>query len=279
MNPAAQASDQVDFIDGKTRLYGIVGDPIEQVRSPEMITWEMRERGMNAVLVPVHVREADFEQAMAGVMNIANLDGLVFTIPFKARAVALAKRLGAQASVVGAINALRRDPDGQWCGEIFDGLGCVEGLRRNGVDLNGRRVMLLGLGGAGSAIAAAIASQHPALIRLHDPDPARLARGVQIVAQLSPGTVIKQGLPRVDSIDVLINASPVGMLDDERLPMPLDQLPASLTVLDAIVKPETTPLLALAERCGCRVVRGREMMRGQIARIVDFMTGLDPNGV
>jgi len=279
MNPAAQASDQVDFIDGKTRLYGIVGDPIEQVRSPEMITWEMRERGMNAVLVPVHVREADFEQAMAGVMNIANLDGLVFTIPFKARAVALAKRLGAQASVVGAINALRRDSDGQWCGEIFDGLGCVEGLRRNGVDLNGRRVMLLGLGGAGSAIAAAIASQHPALIRLHDPDPARLARGVQIVAQLSPGTVIKQGLPRVDSIDVLINASPVGMLDDERLPMPLDQLPASLTVLDAIVKPETTPLLALAERCGCRVVRGREMMRGQIARIVDFMTGLDPNGV
>ncbi len=279
MNPAAQASDQVDFIDGKARLYGIVGDPIEQVRSPEMITWEMRERGMNAVLVPVHVREADFEQAMAGVMNIANLDGLVFTIPFKARAVALAKRLGAQASVVGAINALRRDSDGQWCGEIFDGLGCVEGLRRNGVDLNGRRVMLLGLGGAGSAIAAAIASQHPALIRLHDPDPARLARGVQIVAQLSPGTVIKQGLPRVDSIDVLINASPVGMLDDERLPMPLDQLPASLTVLDAIVKPETTPLLALAERCGCRVVRGREMMRGQIARIVDFMTGLDPNGV
>jgi shikimate dehydrogenase len=279
MNPAAQTSDQVDFINGKTRLYGIVGDPIEQVRSPEMITWEMRERGMNAVLVPIHVREADFEQAMAGVMNIANLDGLVFTIPFKARAVALAKRLGAQASVVGAINALRRDPDGQWYGEIFDGLGCVEGLRRNGVDLNGRRVMLLGLGGAGSAIAAAIASQHPALIRLHDPDPARLARGVQIVAQLSPGTVIKQGLPRVDSIDVLINASPVGMLDDERLPMPLDQLPASLTVLDAIVKPETTPLLALAERCGCRVVRGREMMRGQIARIVDFMTGLDPNGV
>jgi shikimate dehydrogenase len=277
MNIAAQASDQVDYIDGKTRLYGIVGDPIEQVRSPEMVTWEMRERGMNAVLVPVHVREADFDRTLAGVMNIANLDGLIFTIPYKARALSLAARLGAQASVVGALNALRRDPDGRWCGEMFDGLGCVEGLRRNGVDLNGRRVMLLGLGGAGSAIAAAVASQHPALMRLHDPDPARLARGVQIVSQISPGTVVKQGLPRVDSIDVLINASPIGMLGDERLPVPLDQLPASLTVLDAIVKPETTPLLALAERCGCRVVRGREMMRGQISRIVDFMTGTDPN--
>jgi shikimate dehydrogenase len=71
-------------------------------------------------------------------------------------------------------------------------------------------------------------------------------------------------------VDILINATPVGMLDDARLPLALDLLPPGLVVMDAIVKPERTPLLALAEQCGCTTIRGREMMRGQIARMVDF---------
>ena len=67
-----------------------------------------------------------------------------------------------------------------------------------------------------------------------------------------------------------MNATPVGMLDDARLPIAVDAFPRELVVFDAIVKPERTPLLALAESCGCVTVRGREMMLGQIAKIVDF---------
>ncbi len=69
---------------------------------------------------------------------------------------------------------------------------------------------------------------------------------------------------------MLVNASPVGMLSDSRLPLDVDQLPRELVVFDAIVKPERTPLLTLAENCGCVTVYGREMMRGQISRMVDF---------
>jgi shikimate dehydrogenase len=263
-------NDQVSFLNGRTRLYGIVGDPIEQVRSPEMITWELQQRGCNAVLVPLHVREPDFDAVMPALQRLANLDGLVFTIPFKARAFGMASHLGTQAQQVGAVNALKRSRDGTWVGEMFDGAGCVEAFRRRGLPLAGQRVMLIGLGGAGSAIAAAVAGQQPARLRLHDLDAERCERVATIARRASPATQVEIGPPVLDGIDVLMNASPVGMLGDARLPIAVDALPASLTVFDAIVKPEVTPLLALAQRSGCRIVQGREMMRGQIARMVDF---------
>jgi len=116
--------NQVDFINGKTRVFGIVGDPIEQVRSPEMVTWEFHQRQYNAVLIPIHVAQNDFDDVIHDIMRIRNLDGLIFTIPFKVKAIGLAKTLGPQASLVGAINAIQRQSDGDWRGEIFDGLGC-----------------------------------------------------------------------------------------------------------------------------------------------------------
>jgi shikimate dehydrogenase len=241
-----------------------------QVRSPEMVTWALQRRGLDAVLVPIHVHEAEFEQVLPQLMRVANLDGLVFTIPFKQRASALAATLGPQARAIGAINALARGADGRWHGEIFDGLGCVEALRRAGVAVGGARAMLMGLGGAGTAIAAALAAERPALLRIFDLDAARCERSAAMLRAASPATEVVVGPPVVDGMDLLLNATPVGMLDDARLPIEVPRLPASLVVFDAIVMPERTPLLAFAESQGCRTVRGREMMRGQISRIVDF---------
>jgi shikimate dehydrogenase len=262
--------DEVGFLNGSTRLYGIVGDPIVQVRSPEMVTWELQRRGLDAVLLPIHVRDDEFDTVMPQLMRLANLDGLIFTIPFKARAAGLAATLGVQAQAVAAVNALARGGDGRWHGEIFDGLGCIEALRRSGVPLEGSRAMLIGLGGAGTAIGAALAAERPRSMRVFDIDPARCERMVEIVRRISPGTEVAVGPPAVVGVDLLLNATPIGMLDDPRLPIDVPTLPASLVVFDAIVKPERTPLLALAQACGCRTVRGRDMMRGQISRIVDF---------
>ena len=257
-------ADQVDYVSGKTRLFGIVGDPIEQVRSPEIITAELKRRGHDAVLVPIHVLPGDFDDVLPRLMRMRNLGGLVFTIPFKARATALADELGDQARMLGVINALGRRGDGRWRGDIFDGLGCVEAFRRRGIALAGKRVMLIGAGGAGSAIAGAVAAQRPASLAIYDVDAerAKALAGKVGAAHASVATI--------ERIDVLMNATPVGMLDDARLPIAVEGFPRDVVVFDAIVKPETTPLLALAESCGCVTVRGREMMLGQIAKIVDF---------
>ena len=262
--------EEVSFVNGKTRLYGIVGDPIEQVRSPEMVTCEMHRRQINALFLPIHVASADFERVMPHVMSISNLDGLMFTIPFKARAVHLAGCIGSNATEVGAINALARRADGIWVGEMFDGLGCVEAFHRRGYTFRNAGVMLIGLGGAGSAICAAISAEQPRLLRIFDLDDKRCRSMAEKVRRISPATEIQIGKPDIQGIDILLNASPVGMLGDLRLPIDVDHFPPELIVFDVVVKPEQTPLLALAEKSGCSVVRGREMMRGQISKIVDY---------
>jgi len=263
--------DEVDFVRGSTRLFGIVGHPIRQARSPEMFTAEFHRRGHDAILVPLHVLPDDFEAALRQLLRLANLDGLVFTIPYKADAVRLASSLGPQARAVGAINALARDAQGGWRGEIFDGLGCVEAFRRRGIAFAGRRVAVVGAGGAGSAVAAAIAAESPHALRVHDLDPARAAALAARVRAVDPAIEVTTGAPDVTQLDVLLNVSPVGMLGDASLPVAADRLPPSLVVFDAVVKPDRTPLLALAEACGCTTVYGREMMRGQIARITDYL--------
>jgi shikimate dehydrogenase len=262
--------DQVDYVSGRTRLFGIVGHPIEQVRSPEMITAEMTGRGHDAVLVPMHVLPGDFDALIPQLMRVQNLGGLVFTIPYKARAAAFADELGSQARAIGAINALARASDGRWRGDIFDGLGCVEAFRRRGIAFAGKRVMLIGAGGAGSAIAVAIAFEQPASITIFDVVIERARALTDTVSRANASVRVATGTPAVDDVDILLNATPVGMLDDARVPVDAALLPRELIVFDAVVKPERTPLLALAERCGCTTLYGREMMRGQIARMVDF---------
>ena len=262
--------NQVDFVNGKTRVYGIVGDPIEQVRSPEMVTWEMQKRHHNAVLIPMHIARDEFDSVMPHVMRMRNLDGLIFTIPFKAQAIALAKTLGPQASQIGAINALKKHSNGAWSGEIFDGMGCVEAFKQRGITLQDKRLQLIGLGGAGSAICVALAYEKPKLLRLFDINAQTTERMAKMVNTISPQTVVEVGLPLAEGIDILLNASPVGMLSDARLPLAVEQFKKELIVFDAIVMPENTPLLSLAQDCGCQVVRGREMMLGQISKIVDY---------
>jgi shikimate dehydrogenase len=227
-------TDQVDYVSGRTRLFGIVGHPIEQVRSPEMFTAEFRRRALDAILVPLHVLPDDFEALLPQLLRLSNLDGVIFTIPYKLRACALADRLGEQARIVGAINALGRRPGG-WRGDMFDGIGCVEAFRRRGISLIGRHALLLGAGGAGSAIGVALASEQPASLRVYDVDATRAEALAARIARAFPGLAVSAGAPGLDGIDVLLNATPSGMLDDARLPIAITSLPRAMTVFDAIV--------------------------------------------
>lgn len=270
-------AQQVDFIRGSTRMFGIVGDPINQVRSPEMVTWAFHQRGMDAIVVPLHVRSDDFDRMMPALMHLANFEGFILTVPFKARALKFADRVGAQGRLLGSINQLVRRADGGWSGDMFDGMGCVAAFRCRNVWIHGKRLMLIGLGGAGSAIATAMAAERPAFMRIYDLDPARCAQAKDHIEHISPSTEVQIGQPIVDGMDMLLNASPVGMLNDPNLPISASTLPPHLVVFDAITKPEDTPLLRLAIACGCTVIRGREMMNGQIAKLVDGF--LDPGAV
>lgn len=267
--------EEVSYVSGRTRLFGIVGHPIEQVRSPEMVTAELVSRGLNAILLPVHILPENFDTCLPQLKNIENLDGLIFTIPFKHLAIGYADEVGTQARSVGALNALARRNDGHWAGDIFDGIGCVEAFHRRGFSFKDQNVMLTGAGGAGSAIAVAVAHEAPRSIRLFDPDAARAADLVAKVSAVNSAINVEFAEPTLEGIDIFLNASPVGMLGDPRMPIEVSTVPSNIIVFDAIVKPEKTKLLTIAEESGCRTVYGREMMRGQITKIVDFFLNID----
>ena len=136
-------------IDGATRLYAIIGDPVAQVRSPSVYTAHFARHDMPAVMFAAQASRDSFDTAMRGLMSLGNLDGLLITSPHKADALAFADRLSTRAQIVGAINALRREPDGSWTGDMFDGVGFVSAAQKV-MPVEAKRVLLFGCGGAGA---------------------------------------------------------------------------------------------------------------------------------
>ena len=227
---------------------------------------------MNAVMIPMHVLLERFEDSMRALMGIANLDGLVATVPYKAQAVRFANRLGPTASRIGAVNALRREPDGTWTGDMFDGAGFVRGAERRGGVLRGRRVALFGAGGAGSAIGCELAAAGVESLSIIDPQRERAAalaktlRGAFLTCRVDAVEAVPSG------VDMIVNASTVGMRDGDGLPGNIGPLTADTLVGDVVVSQEPTPLLRHAIRYGCRCVDGRDMLNGQADALMSFFS-------
>jgi len=257
-------------ISGTTRLYAILGDPISRVRSPETFNAGFARHGIDAVMLPVETPPDGLAAAVAGLKCVRNFDGFVFTFPHKAEALALVDEISAQARLVGAINAARRDGAGRWIGDMFDGAGFVGGMHRHGRDPRGRRVALVGAGGAGRAIAFALAAAGVAAISVHDLDTARAAQLAADLVRAYPSLAARAGTPRAGDFNLLMNATPLGMRPDDPLPWPVADLRAGTIVGDVTTKPEVAPFLAAARDRGCEILTGRDMHESQLAALFRF---------
>jgi shikimate dehydrogenase len=257
-------------IDGATRIFGIVGDPIAQVKSPAVFNAIFRKRDKNAVMVPVHVTVENFDAGIRGLKAMANLDGILVTLPYKNAVIEYVDRVLPAAQRIGAVNVLRRDRDGLWSGDMFDGQGFVGGLRTAGMDPNGRTIMLIGAGGAGSAIADALAEAGAKSITIHDTVEDKARSLAARVTKAHALCRVQAGSPTTEGIDVLVNATPVGMAPGDGLPVELDGFGRDLFVADIVPKPDITPLLAKAKQSGCRTMGGQAMVAGQADAILRF---------
>lgn len=264
-------------ITGATRLYAVVGDPIRQVGSPGVFNRLFREAGIAAVLVPMQVAQGDFARWFECVRTIGNLDGFVATMPHKIEAARLADELSPIAERVGAANVIRRDSDGRWVGHHTDGIGCIAGLRSRGVGIEGARAAQLGAGGVGRAIAFALAEAGLAALRLHDADEGRLAALLDDLARAFPKLTLDQGPSGAGNLDLLVNATPLGMAPGDPLPFDLADLRAGTALADVILAPEVSPMLAHARELGCITQTGHEMVRAQAGLIMAHL-GLDGAG-
>ncbi|HEV2675540.1 MAG TPA: shikimate dehydrogenase [Aliidongia sp.] len=249
---------------GATRLFAVIGHPVAQVQAPALMNRLFVDRMVDAVLVPIEVAPADFPVMIEGLKRIANLDGILVTVPYKFVACDHADHLDEAARLAGSANALRREADGSWTADNFDGVGFVQGLVGAGHDPREKVVSLVGAGGAGTSIAPALLACGARLLVLSD---VSAERAMQLAGRLEvewPRRVRVASAPAAAESDILINATPVGLRAEDPLPFGLDGVRADAVVADIIMKPAETRLLKAALARGLRVHPGIHMLSEQI---------------
>lgn len=259
-------------LDGATRLIPIFGDPIAQVKAPAGLTAEFALRGRSTMVVPFHVTPDHFDSVVASLGSIQNVDGFIATIPHKFAACASCATLSPRAEFLGVANVVRRNGDGSWHGDMLDGLGYVRGLAAAGCDVRGRRALLVGAGGAGSAIALSLLDSGVKELAVHDSDAAKRDALIARLANAHAGKV-STGSASPIGFDLVINATPRGMRPDDPLPIEADRIEQTCFVGDVITVPEITPLLQVARAKGCGTLTGVGMFESSIALMADFFLG------
>jgi shikimate dehydrogenase len=261
----SDAADPRAAIDGATRLFVIIGDPVAQVKAPPIFNRLFAAAGRNAVMVPMEIPTAAFDRIFPPLLDVPNLDGIVVTIPHKSAVIPYLADVGETARVIGALNSIRRRAGGGWEGEMFDGKGFMHGLAGRGVDLRGKRALVVGCGGAGAAVTAEIVRAGIGRLVLHDVDVAKAEALAARLATMRTGAEIVVGSPDPRGMDLVVNTTPLGMAPDDPLPLDVTQLAPTTFVADVVMKIEKTRLLVEAERRGCPIQLGRATMDGQIA--------------
>ncbi|MFK3982411.1 shikimate dehydrogenase family protein [Micromonospora sp. NPDC050397] len=256
--------NDVPTITGATRLYAVLGDPVTQVQAPGLLNPLFARLGVAAVLLPVHVRPEQLGAVVRGLRGVDNLDGLLVTVPHKTAICRYADRVSRTVTIAGSANALRRESDGSWSADNFDGAGFVAGLTAAGHTVVDRRVTLVGAGGAGSAIAAALLSAGVGRLSVCDTDAGRLGGLLHRLGAYWPGRVVGSGEPDLDGVDIAVNATALGLRPGDALPFPPRALPPGAVVADIIMQPRETALLRTAAALGHRVHPGRHMLEHQI---------------
>lgn len=256
-------------LSGATRLHYIVGDPIAQVKSPAGVTAAFSARGEDVICVPMHVASADLAAFFALVPALRNCAGVIVTVPHKLAAFTACNTTSERARLLGAVNTIRRDANGRLHGDMFDGLGFVAACRARGCVFVGRRALLVGAGGAGSAIAHAVASAGVTHLGIAEIDAARRR---SLLARLSAA-----GLPVHDAgadatgYDIVLNATPLGMRPGDPLPVPAATIAPGTFVGDVITVPDPSPLIAVARAKSCLTSTGSDMFAEVCGLMVEHL--------
>jgi shikimate dehydrogenase len=251
---------------GETRIHLIVGDPVAQTKSPAGLTRVFAERGVDAVCVAMQVPAADLDAFMAAAKCVRNVDGIVITVPHKFAALRHCERPSARARSLAAVNVMRRERDGAWAGDMTDGIALVAALRAGGFAPQGRRALVVGAGGAGSAVVLALADAG-AHVAVHDTD---AARREDLRARLRPRE-IAAGSADPAGFDLVVNATPLGMAAGDPLPVAPERLAPGAYAADLVTRPVVTPFLGAARRRGSPIVTGEDMFAPQAGILADFL--------
>ena len=263
-------------ITGKTRVWVHLSHPSTHVRATQTFNRAFREREIDAVAVSIDVAPADMPSLVRGLKGWRNLCGIGVTMPHKGPIAEVCEELVGLAKLCKSVNTIRREPDGRLIGTNTDGSGFLAGLKQAGHDPAGKRVLLVGIGGAGKAIAFALAQAGTGELTLSNRTAATAEQVAVQVAEAFPSTKTSIGPPDPTGFDIVVNATPLGMHDGDALPLDVSKLTPKILVVEIIATRERTRLVEEAERRGCRVHLGLPMLTGQINEVITFLRLEEP---
>lgn len=268
------------MISGKTRLLALIGRPVEHSLSPEMHNASFAAEDLDYLYVALDVEPENLPAAVAG-LGALNFRGFNVTMPHKRPILLLLDALDEGARISGAVNTVVVEDSGLR-GYNTDGGGLVGACGEAGVGLAGRRVLLLGAGGAAAAIAFALGSEGAGELRI-------VNRSMEPAKELSE-KLREAGLKKVEvypsdaldhaaqGVEVIVNATPLGMKDGDPLPVPIEHLSEGRAVCDAVYRPgRETALIRAAHERGAHVVTGERMLLYQGVLAQKLWTGREPN--
>ena len=260
-------------ISGCTRVLGLIADPIAQARTPAMANALLAQHHQfgQVVLVPMQVSASGLAAFVDGLRAFQNFGGAVVSMPHKTAMAALVDELTPQAQRIHAVNVVRREPDGRLIGTALDGEGFVGGLAASGHAVVGTSCLLVGAGGAASAIAFALAEHGCTSLTLINRTQHKCDALAERIRTDFPNVIVATSIPLNARFDLGVNGTSLGMQASDALPLPDDLIDRCTLIAECVIAPEMTPLLIRARGRGRLIHTGVPMLAAQMALMLSFM--------
>ncbi len=274
-------------ISGHTRLFALIGSPVDHSGSPAMYNYSFARRELDNAYLAFEVPLEKTAEAVEA-LKLLHVGGFNVTMPCKTAVAGLVDELSPAAKLIGACNTVTISDGGTLTGHNTDGIGFVENLRMHGVSVKGKRIVVLGAGGAATAVTMQCALEGAAAIHIFNRKGFTFYPNAELsVKKLHenvPGCQAavtdlfdKEALAEaVRNCDILVNATKVGMapLDNETL-IPPSLFRPELVVADTVYNPRETRMIQEAKAAGCTTIGGIGMLLYQGAAAFRLFTGAD----
>lgn len=257
-------------IDGETKLYGVIGNPVAHSFSPRMHSLAFQELGINAVYLPFLINEAQLPQLL-NAFSITGVQGFNVTLPFKEKIVPFLDSLSDEAEMLQSVNTVFRNNDG-WKGYSTDGIGFTRSLNAAGIKTNGKKILMTGAGGAARAIAVSLALAGVSELVILNRTQWKADRLAELLRRVVSAVQVSTTLPADLDMDIVINTTSVGMHDDG-CPLPDEVIKKSRLVIDIIYNPSQTGLLKKAATWSIATMNGIDMLLYQGVESFEIWTG------
>jgi shikimate dehydrogenase len=259
-------------ITGSTQILGLFGYPVSHTLSPSMHNSACQALGLNYCYLPFLVNPKDLKDAVQAIKSL-NFKGVNVTVPHKEKVIPYLDILDKEASLIGAINTIV-NREGILHGYNTDGRGFIHSLEESGISPGTIKALILGAGGASRAIAFSLALSGTSYIGIFDIDKekAQSLRDALIKENFSCHHVTE--ISSVKDYQLLINATPLGLKDNDPLPLKPELIGHDIFIYDVIYR--KTPLLNEAEKRGAQGTDGAGMLLWQGVLAFELWTGKKP---